>query len=579
MESPKEVSFTGDVDITVEQIARELLQESYSHLPLEVLINSIRKYVLSDQALPEIKRFLYFIKETMQTDDQLIAFATFLTAYQHMFLINDLCEISMALAANGVDFTQMEDLGFANRLLLTEEIMRTLAWKSKQDFFVLFQGTDVERLNYIQVNIRKSESDSEMVLLTAKFKVLILLLARQQVFNSPDLNKLEAVMLHLSRKTRDSIRNCIVALEELAELEIIKKASDIWDRTEFFGLFNMYIEKHWLDPIVAKDIIAEFSRLRFINSAADILGFVKTSFLSMFDSRMYYVTYKAEIFGCWFGDPEIVSLWQKLKSKDFNLQKLQTLLLSAQGLYKSRGRSAPQDIRQEIYDELNSILLNKQYKENRNFLELVRVIPKGMRTFYMLNSCFDIQNSGEAVLMCYHLPLNIQRVYIRENDVVNRFVLNSGTTEIVNSLEQSIKGEENLLSLYNKELIPVPFEFAMSKQVARLEQFGTPLAYFACGLLLANGGSSNPRGLQGKLFLDYQEKRLHDAVKFFNRASEDPSLRRNVTFMKMCMFYKDNSYTVNQRLLKEEKPDAKDSIVLRDDTCVTSSHERISVWM
>lgn len=580
MKLSKDIVFSDKVRTTVEQETRIALQDKFSYLPVGEFANALQQFVLNHRTLSCLRNFLIFINTNLQTDDQICKFAEFLREYQSLFAINDLCEICLELGTRGVDFTQMHGLEFANKLLWTEQLMKILEWTDKRDFLSLFQATDIERLNYIQTNSGKSKYESEIILLTVRLNVLVALLSVTQVFTPQELEKLKVLMLLDSRKTRINLKNCLEALEELSKLDIILNTSDIHERNEFLALFTLYIEKYWLDPIVAKNIIAEFARLEIINSESDLYTLTSNQFMSVVDARFYSSENKVEIFACWFGDPEILALWRKLEPKDFQLYNMQILLLSSQLKYLTLGREAPKAIRQEVYDELNSILLNKQYKENRNLRKLVQAVPKDMLSFIMLKSFFDLQDMTEALLIFHFLPLNIKCISIRENDVTNKYTVPSADIGILNNIEKAIKSEDPL-SIYNNELVTQSFEFTITKVVAWLEQTGTPLAYFVCGLLLANGGSENSRALHGQFFLDYQAKRLHDAVTFFNRAVKDASLHRNVMVMKMCMFYKNDSASVNKRLLNEEKPAVpRESDLLRDDTATYSQDEQVSlkVW-
>ena len=580
MKLSKDVVFSDKVRTTVEKETRIALQDKFSYLPVGEFANALQQFVLNHRTLSGLRNFLIFINTNLQTDGQICKFAEFLREYQSLFAINDLCEICLELGARGVDFTQMHGLDFSNKLLWTEQLMKILKWTDKRDFLGLFQATDIERLNYIQTNSGRSKYESEIILLTVKLNVLVALLGVTRIFTPQELEKLKVLMLLDSRKTRINLKNCLEALEELSKLDIILNTSDIHERNEFLALFTLYIEKHWLDPIVAKNIIAEFARLEIINSESDLYSLTSKQFMSVVDARFYSSENKVEIFACWFGDPEILALWRKLEPKDFQLYNMQTLLLSSQLKYLTLGREAPKAIRQEVYDELNSILLNKQYKENRNLRKLVQAVPKDMLSFIMLKSFFDLQDMTEALLIFHFLPLNIKCISIRENDVTNKYTVPSADIGILNNIEKAIKSEDPL-SIYNNELITQSFELTITKIVAWLEQTGTPLAYFACGLLLANGGSENSRALHGQFFLDYHAKRLHDAVTFFNRAVKDASLHRNVMVMKMCMFYKNDSASVNKRLLNEEKPAVpRESDLLRDDTATYSQDEQVSlkVW-
>ena len=416
MDFPTEVSFASDIDFTVEREVKVALQDTLSTQSLVVLTNVLNNFVLNEQTISLLKQFLLYIKTSLYMDVHISALADLLIKYQNIFVINDLCEIILVLAVKGVDFTQTNTTEFFNKLLFADEIMRVLGRDDKEDFIALFESTDAYRLNYIQRHCGKSEDDSEMLLLTTKFSVLVALLSVKGVFYPQELERLRNVLSQGYRQSKSSIRNCLVALEELASLEILGDFAEISDRTEILGLFVLYIEKHWFDPIVAKDIIAEFSRLKFINKVMDLYTLTNKRFLYIVDGMSYDIPDKPEIFGCWFGDPKLVALWKKLKPEDFNLRNLQTLLISAQVLYRSLGRFAPKAIRQDIYDELNSILLNKQYKKHRNLLKLAQDIPSDMWSLYVLNSCFDIHNTFEATLILYHLPLNIQRIFVREND-------------------------------------------------------------------------------------------------------------------------------------------------------------------
>lgn len=515
----------------------------------KILKDDIKDIVILD-------RLLNFIKDNFN-DNNIYIFINFCMFYYTIFTIQELLEIIILIKENDINFSIINNLNSSEEIILINKLLITIYEKTKDksqqyksDFINLIFKKEDEKIYYLMTRLNLYKPEACHLYYKVEFMARIFVLQTKNAFSMYALGYIETLYHKDIRTSVSLFKESYSVFEDFSQSDLIINMRDMENIDESFTILSELIINYWIDPTVAKNMILILNNLSlYINSywSADELLNPNYTF------SCYSIENKQALLSMWFDSPKILNLWQQMNDKIFSYDKYNHLLLICHNNYISSDLMDSDIIRQDIYDFLQSLILQQMLEKVKTMIDLIDKIPNDIESLYLFISDFKKYNYTNVLKIFYMLPNNVTVMKFIYNKSKNIYI-NDIIYDVIEKIQSLIYLDNNIDDLYNIMFIKDHYSLAIKRFISYLEKINSPIAYLTCGILLINGGDRNPEKLEGIEFDRYNEKRLHDAITFLNKSAVDPELYIAVRKLKSKIVKQENVTSVNIRLNREFNP-------------------------
>lgn len=270
------------------------------------------------------------------------------------------------------------------------------------------------------------------------------------------------------------------SVHTLSQSQLIQECEAYDYREMYLGMLLDLIEEG-ADPFVAYTIITQLKRLKLLRR--DLIKFKILGGSSRSFDHLY------EVLIVWFDDQELRDLWTKLEREQIDFYVFQDLI-------------------KECHEVLEGDLPNKHAK-------IHNIIRKALYDIHFTTALES--NTEEAITkIFFDLPKDIQDIQAVH---VQTFVADN----LVGQVQTLIDQADGLLRM-DRVNFPVDIDpDVLEKLISFIELQKTPIAYFTCAILLTGE-------IQRKGYEIPSEKRVYDAISFYDQAAQEVTLKPFVDY-------------------------------------------------
>tara|TARA_R110000868_G_scaffold65823_7_gene196510 strand:+ start:224 stop:2746 length:2523 start_codon:yes stop_codon:yes gene_type:complete len=298
------------------------------------------------------------------------------------------------------------------------------------------------------------------------------------IFCLPTLNQF--IRSHKEQFSHGDWLRVLRSVNALSQSQLIQRCTQYTDRDMYLGMLLDLI-KDGSDPFVAYTIITQLDRLNLFRR--DLIKYKTWGGSSRTFTHLY------EVLTVWFDDKKLRDLWAKLNPKQMRRNQFRALV-------------------EQCHAVLESDLAKKHSK-------LHNIIQKALYDIHF--AAARENNTEEAITkIFFDLPKDIQSVQAVH---VQEFIAD----RIVGQVQTLIDQDDGWRRM-NEVNLPVDLvPDVLETLIGFIELQKTPIAYFTCALLLTGE-------IQRKGYEIPSEKRIYDAIGFYDKAAHDVTLKPFVDY-------------------------------------------------
>ena len=344
------------------------------------------------------------------------------------------------------------------------------------------------------INQLRSDELYAQIVLSGKFNDLFGLPTLSKFVSKNKANYLPEAWLKVMR-----------SIYSFSQSEFIQECKQYDLRDNFLNVFLDLIAEN-IEPFVASTTLMELDRLHFIDK--DLL------------------IYKRPI-----GSGKKLPLLYSVLNVCFEHQSLRELWATL------RPNQMHFDIFRELIEDCHAIL----EQDAPNKMNDVRN--------YILNtlSVFIAKTHGELIDVFFRLPTHSSH---KEAKLKLEELSKNIIQDLLKQVQDVLDQKEMMLNFNHIHLPKRVDETVLSKLISILEHQGTPLAYFTCALLLDGQIQSYVEEREEQACDDYVEKRMHDAVNFYDKAAHEQVLKPAVDYFLWHIKTVTASISVKNKLVQ-----------------------------
>ena len=308
-----------------------------------------------------------------------------------------------------------------------------------------------------------------------------------------------------------------------------------YSRGSLLDFFLDSVKKN-TEPFVAFTMLMQLHRLNLLKgNLIDMLRYGRSAALS--DKCRPFVH---ELLAVWFGDQALRDLWNSLDGSQFDEFDCDMLIVDCHTILEKNSTNKIKYVRESVWDRLHSMLFYRVYVEGKTSASLnehIALMPRNIKTLSLRGSVLYYSNQQDLTELFFKLPSNITSVVIH---YYNRKSVAASYVEDVIVHDLLWQVQEIITEILTQKNITLNFdsikfailidEIVLSKLIGILEQKNNALAYLTCALLLTGEITNYMDEREGDEIDNHIEKRVHDAIVFYDKAANDNVLKPIIAF-------------------------------------------------
>jgi len=501
------------------------------------LVLSIMKKLDSLPTLSDAQKTMFYLhwKSTLENRSWLSRFS-FHVEIDH---INDCINLFSRLdcvnnPANLDEIMLQNPLGglfIVERILgfLNEHASRVYTEQVQADYDELMsKSTKEDMINYMKGLLNLDVPERDKLINTLNYEVSLHLLKLGGIFDQYGLSRINKFISDNRALYQPSYWvSFMETMHLLAKSSLITNCTQ-YDIRNWFVYSTLNLLTEGAQPFVAYTILMQLHRLKLLDQYTDI------------DLLLYHeVPFLHKMLVVWFEDQALCNLWNRIDYSQFYHVDYNRLIIDCQTILMGDKPKKLEAVRECVKDRLISLGLNVNlssycnigpYSRNDQLIDYIVSMADNAKTLHLKEWPLRSKTRMELIEIFFILPM---RVFLTKDSGKPARCMNTLIAQhLITQVNHIVNQHESTLNFYSVHF-PVDIdETNLSKLISIIEQQSNPLAYLTCGLLLTGDitNSVDPKR-EGSELDEYSEKRLHDAIRFYNKAAHDPKLKPVIDYL------------------------------------------------